>query len=249
MIRLHAIIILLLVATLAYGQCFTDRHSTLLEDAWVSCEMTQSPNSDRDASHWIMYDLGEAHKLGTTHIWNINHPEFTNMGAREIAIDLSRDGQYWQEWGTFELHAADATSYYEGQSGPDLTGNSAQFVLITVLDNFGDNCSGLAEIKIESKGLSTTSNENLTDTESSIQLQPNPAESFTNLVFESQINAPGQLSILDINGRLVQEREVAVIKGTNNIPLNLSGLPSGNYNVRLEMASASFNSQLSIIKN
>lgn len=132
----------------ATAQCYPDRHNTSRNEGWVSCEMRQSPNSDRGMGHWIMYDLGYTYTLGEMHVWNYNAPEWLDMGAREINIDISTDGLAWRPHGDHILSRADGKSIYEGETLTDFEGDTAKYVLITVKNTYGASCAGLGEVKI-----------------------------------------------------------------------------------------------------
>ena len=96
----YSFIICAVFSSIGYGQCYMDRHSTCLDDAWLSCTTQMSPNPIRGESHWIMYDFKDVHILGQSQFWNINTPGNTEMGAREILIDYSNDGINWEEYGS-----------------------------------------------------------------------------------------------------------------------------------------------------
>ena len=167
-------IIYLLNVPCAVGQCFQDRHSSVLTDCWISCESSQSPNLLRGDSHWILYDFDESHIIGNSHFWNINTPGHENKGAQLIAIDYSEDGQLWTEWGTLTLERGGQTGFYEGEAGPDFQGINAQYILLTILESYGEECRGLAEVRFESLGISTNT-ENTAFASSKLNLSPNPA--------------------------------------------------------------------------
>ncbi len=238
--------ILLFMHLSASGQCFEDRHSTLLEDYWISCTLEESPNSQRQNSHWIMYDFGDVHRIGTSHFWNINRPGYTNMGSKSITIDYSNDGVSWLEWGVLELDEAEANSFYEGQEGPDFEGLAARYILLTIDDNYGSNCSGLAEVRFESLGL-TTSTEETAFFNTSLDLAPNPAHDLTRVMLDSPINTDAQISLIDVNGRLIIVNNVTVVQGQNSWELNLSNLSPGTYAVKLTTRDTELSSQLTII--
>lgn len=132
----------------ATAQCYPDRHNTSWNEGWVSCEMRESPNPERGSGHWIMYDLGYTYSLGEMHAWNYNEPQWLDMGAREIKIDISKDGKVWKSRGTYILNRADGTSIYEGETLTDLEGDTAKYVLLTITNTYGASCAGLGEIKI-----------------------------------------------------------------------------------------------------
>lgn len=230
------------------AQCFSDRHSTLLEDYWISCTLEASPNPERPESHWIMYDFGETHRLGSSHFWNINRPGFTNMGSHELLVDYSTDGINWLEWGQFELEEAQGDSYYQGEAGPDFGGIEARYVLITITESYGQNCAGLAEVRIESMGIISSTEDLAEDSRIQINLQPNPAYDETYVEFESDGNEDAWLSVIDATGRPLYRTLIRTTKGINTAAIQLEGIPAGQYTVRLESKSGERNAQLAIVK-
>ncbi len=137
------------------AQCFPDRHSTNHDAGWLSCTTSANPNIARGSGHWIMYDLTFPYSLTELHLWNYNHPQFLNRGARQIIIDVSNDGTNWTHVETVELPQANGRSTYEGVNIMNFNNTQARFVLITVQTNWGGSCFGLAEVRI---GVNSTLN-------------------------------------------------------------------------------------------
>ncbi|HMQ07482.1 MAG TPA: T9SS type A sorting domain-containing protein [Saprospiraceae bacterium] len=125
-----------------------DRHNTSIEDTWISCQQSNSPNPVRGLSHWILYDLGFIHQLGPTHFWNLNVPEYLQSGINEIIIDVSENGSEWIQASIYSIPQAQGSGYYSGVSGPNLTGRNARYILITVSSNHGGPCAGFSEWKV-----------------------------------------------------------------------------------------------------
>lgn len=241
----YSFILCAVFSSIGYGQCYMDRHSTCLDDAWLSCSTQMSPNPVRGESHWIMYDFKVVHILGQSHFWNINTPGNTSMGASEIIIDYSNDGINWEEYGSFNITEAPASGFYEGELGPDFAGLAAQYVLLTVADNYGATCHGLSEVRFESLGIST-STEALDFTENSLNLHPNPASDFTLIEFESFKEQSLLISLMDLSGREILSQRHNAIKGDNRIRLDLVDINSGNYIIRIESQDSQISAQLSI---
>ncbi len=218
--------------SLLYGQCFQDRHNTSENEAWISCIPSINPNSTRGLSHWIMYDFGEVYKLGQSHFWNINTAGKTGAGIKTAYLDYSNDGINWTEWGTFDLEEANASGFYEGEDGPDLNELEAQYLLITVIDNYGNLCHGLSEIRIETSGLST-STEEVDLLSSEMLIHPNPAKDMAFLKVELNESLESNLTLTDMSGRVVKTDRIYLSKGINELPISLSGLSSGLYLVSL----------------
>ena len=229
------------------AQCFTDRHSTILSDGWIGCETSASPNADRGESIWIMYDFGDIRRLGTSHFWNINTPGYTNMGAQEIIIDYSLNGNEWTEWGSYLLDQGTASSYYQGQEGPDFEGLGAQYLLFTIVSNYGSSCGGLAEIKVEDLG-SITDIEDIASTKASLEVSPNPASELTFVKYASKRSGNAVIRVLNSIAQEVKRMETNIQKGDNILRLELIGLPSGIYTVQLRIEEQNFVGQLSVKK-
>jgi len=211
------------------AQCYPDRHSTIADDAWISCEMTANPNTSRGMSHWIMYDFGEAYVLGQTHFWNVNANDRTYEGISQAVIDYSFDGINWTEWGSLSLNQADGSTFYEGEDGPNFNNLKARYVLITIIENHGGDCVGLSEIKIETSGI-TTSTEDLSEIGvTQLSVYPNPADIKTQLKIASSVTLQAQMKINDMSGRTVSEDMIAIRKGYNEYPIDTANLTAGQY--------------------
>ena len=138
------IILFLFLTSTALAQQFPDRHSTDLSDSWTSCTATENPNKVREDSHWIMYDFGNEYTLQGTTVWNVNAYEQTDIGTQELVIDYSNDGEEWTELAYHTMSEAPASSFYEGEEGPNFNGINARYVIITSITNFGHaTCYGL----------------------------------------------------------------------------------------------------------
>lgn len=140
--------IITLSITQAQGQCFFDRHDTSSQSSWESCSVSNNPNPARGTSHWIMYDLGQSYDLGQMHFWNYNYPGETNKGVENIIIDYSVNATNWQGGFTHTMAEANASSFYEGEAGPQLGGITARYLLLTFDSNYGGACYGFAEMRV-----------------------------------------------------------------------------------------------------
>ncbi|MEL6276672.1 MAG: T9SS type A sorting domain-containing protein [Bacteroidota bacterium] len=216
----------ILVAGKLRTQCWPEgfTHDTRPSEMWLSCTQTMSPNPDREEGLWLMYDFGETYGLSTTTIWNYNEPGMLELGVTQVAIDYSLDGQNWTSWGTQNLSLATGRRDYPGEAGPDLTGISARYVLITVLQTgAGNTCAGLSEIRFDLDG--TVSVIDLAQ-EDLLEAYPNPTKDFV------QLRLPGKLlstvEIYDQQGRLLNR----AFPQRESIRLDLANLPSGIYMLR-----------------
>lgn len=138
------------LTTTLLAQCDFGAHSINWEDSWLSCEVSANPNPERGEGHWIMYDLGEAHHLYASHIWNLNVAGATGQGVRNCIFDVSLDGEEWESWGAMEIPEAPGDSDYIGVTGPSFDGIVGRYLLLTVDTNWdGSDCAGFAEIKVD----------------------------------------------------------------------------------------------------
>ncbi len=64
-------------------------------------------------------------------------------------------------------------------------------------------------------------------------LYPNPAKDVINLAVNAPLTGRGTVSIAHISGTIVKQIPVSLLAGENNIPVNVSTLPSGTYLVTM----------------
>jgi len=123
----------------------TDQLGNRPENNWLSCEVSDNPNPERERSHWIQYDLGARHELLNSHIWNYNVANETDRGFQSVVLDFSDDGILWNSLGMFNWPLANGETNYGGFMGPDLSGVFARYILITSLDDT-TTCRGLGKV-------------------------------------------------------------------------------------------------------
>lgn len=243
------LLISLFTFQLLNAQCDADRHSALLVDHWLSCEMSDNPNIERGSSHWILYDFGYTYALNKSTFWNCNAYGNTEAGIRNYAVDFSNDGVNWIEFGEYELGQATASTFYEGEAGPDFDGLGARYILITALSTYESNCACLSEIRFETSGI-TVDVEDVNKLNLNLTLAPNPASDLVNLQIEgSEQSFDSEISILDQSGRLISTFDHTVIKGDSNIEISTNTLSSGNYMVKIRSAEGVLTRKLIIIKD
>ena len=68
-------------------------------------------------------------------------------------------------------------------------------------------------------------------------IYPNPATKSINLSFNSPITEKVSLIVNDLSGKNVLQNNLSVIAGTNNLSLNVEGLPSGTYFIKVICSS------------
>lgn len=135
------------------AQAYPDRHSTSYTDAWVSCQVSPSPNSVDPSGHWILYDLGQLYPLGQFTLWNYNDPKNLDRGVNQYEIAISTDATSWTSAGIYNLNVSDGSAFYEGEAGPHLGDVLARYVLITAISNHGGACYGMSEVRISVDGI------------------------------------------------------------------------------------------------
>ena len=218
------IFILLLCALakqLQAQMCNDDTHSTNSFDSWVSCQTATNPNPARGNSHWVMYDLGYVYSIGPTYFWNFNVMGQTNRGMKNLIIDYSLNGTNWTQATTFQLSQATGLPTYIGEFGPDLNEIDARYILITATDTWGTSgCAGLSEVRFDIQGV--VSNEDIIDPVLTLDLFPNPAESFISIRTDYDLN---EVILLSVTGT-----ELARFEYRDRI--DISYLPSGAYMIK-----------------
>ncbi len=161
---LYILLLSLLTALSLQSQCNQDRHSTTATDGWISCEKATNPDNSIGASHWIRYDFGQVYSLHQVSIWNTSHPAFVKDGVKDVVFSFSNNGINWTTIDTFTIPRGEVSSFYEGSMICDLKGTSAQYILITALNNHGGDCYGFSEIRFYT--------ENAPNTEFTLDLRP-----------------------------------------------------------------------------
>ncbi|MFT6174728.1 MAG: hypothetical protein ACI9CP_000303 [Cryomorphaceae bacterium] len=229
------------------AQCYPDRHNTSWNDAWYSCEETESPNAERPDSHWIMYDLRHKYRLSQGKIWNINAPERLTDGFNSFAVDYSLDGENWETLGEFSASMGPGESLYEGEELFNFTGDTARYVLLTALSNYGGDCSGIAEMRIEVLDVA----EDLNDTQDEclyVEVYPNPHTSNFNLNVGSFCEGPIYYQLYNSVATLIRNGTIQD-GGVQGLQMTTAGIPSGIYNLVLIQNSQSVQTQIVKINN
>ncbi len=214
------------------AQCYPDRHSTSWFDSWISCETSINPNSIYGETHWTMYDLGYIYALTNSKLWNINEPNNLSYGIKNYTIDFSLDGNTWNYLGDFTLSQANGLSNFEGEEGPDFGNISARYILITPTSNYGGDCFGLSELKIELGDPTDVIDEELGF---NALVFPNPFDTNINIKMVTLFqDKPITYALYDILGRVIIENIIEDVSVINSINLNKSGLSSGVYILTIE---------------
>jgi len=194
----------LISSVLSFGQCYPDRHNTSWFDGWISCESSPNPNSLRGEGHWISYDFGTPYELNELKIWNINDPDLLLYGVKDISIDYSLDGVNWTSYGNTTVPLATGISTYEGEDILNFNGLKVRYLLITVVNNYGGDCTGFAEMRV-SVNPSKDENE---DVCMFADIFPNPFDENFSVVLKKKCLGDVYLAIEDATGRTVIAEEL-----------------------------------------
>jgi len=220
-------LLLVFGSTLSYAQCYPDRHSTSWFDGWLSCETSDNPNGVRGESHWISYDFGQPFILNELKVWNVNDPDLLSNGAQNVVIDYSIDGVNWTEYGHESFPMASGQSNYEGDVIADLGGITARYLLITVLDNYGGECTGFSELRVAAD---STKDEN-EDICILADVYPNPIDKEFSVFLKKKCLGDVYMAIEDATGRTVINEQI--IKLYEATLVNAEDLSPGVYFVCL----------------
>jgi hypothetical protein len=78
------------------------------------------------------------------------------------------------------------------------------------------------------------------------KMYPNPARGIVNISFSSSERTKGQLQIIDMSGKILQNKTVDIITGSNFYSLDLKQYVRGIYMIRLSTGKKSFTNKLLI---
>jgi len=231
------------------AQCNADRHSAKITDQWMSCAQTLNPNIDRGESHWILYDFGESYVLEASTIWNCNVYQQTDSGIQSYAVDYSADGLTWEEYGQYNLSQSNASTFYEGEAGPDFEGLATRYILITSLGGYGGDCACLSEVRFETSGIVTDVTE-VSELNLGITLAPNPASERVQLsITNEQAGFESEISVLDQTGKLIKKFNQQIDKGDSVVEISTAELPTGNYHLKIQSFEGVITKKLIVIQD
>ena len=232
-----------------FAQCNADRHSAKITDQWMSCERQINPNSIRGNTHWILYDFGESYTLNASTIWNCNVFGQTNSGVQSYVVDISNDGENWDLLGQYTLQQAVASTFYEGEPGPDFNGIAARYVLITSLNEFGGDCACLSEIRFETSGITVAVND-VPELDLDFSLAPNPASDLVQLsINNDKPSFDAVISVLDQTGKLIKKYNQSITNGASRIEISTIDFLSGNYLVKIQSMDGVLTRKLIVVND
>lgn len=244
---IFVIITYVLVQHVLSSQCYPNRHSTNFFDGWISCEPAPNPNPIRPVSHFITYDFGKIYKLGQMEIWNTNDPSHLDWGMRDVAIDYSINGEIWLPAGEFTFPQASGLSTYEGDAGPNLNDIEARYLLITALNNYGGQCYGLSEFRVNGEEVIVSDVDDLTRLDCvDVTLYPNPFAEKMTLLLAPGCSGDLHYLLYDILGHEIKADKASLIAGQEKTIEVGNDLPAGSYVLTIKFGGKSI--QKSLVK-
>lgn len=218
---------------LVMAQCYSDRHNTSWNEAWISCEKRDNPNPERGNGHWILYDFSHTYRLGNAKFWNINSPEFLESGIKNFYIDFSKDGMSWSNLGQFTLAKAPGESRYEGEDITSFGGDTARFVLLTAIDTYGGACAGISEVKIDVVEVLDRLHVNEQEECFEVSIYPNPHNSEFILSLNTFCKGTVDYGLYDHTGKLIMKAAFSGDEALKIRRISTGGLPAGLYHLML----------------
>ncbi|MBK8554911.1 MAG: HYR domain-containing protein [Lewinellaceae bacterium] len=106
------------------------------------------------------------------------------------------------------------------------------YLPITVKDYSNNTATCVSTVTVEPNSINGQTANRDQDTEPDkldFLMYPNPTSGFVNLRFEAVEVIPCSLRIFDLQGKLTKEAFWQSVKGENDLPLDISGLPAGLY--------------------
>jgi hypothetical protein len=151
-----------------------------------------------------------------------------------MAVDYSVDGANWTFYGNFNIEPASGRSIYEGSEGPDLSGIEARFLLVTALSNYGGDCFGFSEIRIEAENLYLDVEDTQTDDCLRVDIYPNPFLTSTKAYLNSDCYQEINYRMVDVFGRIIKEGVIPQDRSQDELSIDGENLSAGNYFLEFE---------------
>ena len=246
MYRLYYLLFFIPLSTgLLSGQCVDqEAHNTSIVSNWISCEASSNPLTTLPNSHWILYEFEEVLSIASMKLWNINNPDYLTMGSQDIRIDISRDGALWETHDTISIDMAPGHPDYIGQKIEGLEGIETKYVLMTVLSNYGAECSGFAEVKFNLGQLSTTTEDLLVN---ALKTWPNPADQKITISLESLNGKVKGYQISDMLGRTISRKDFTPSDALDQIEIKTNHLSDGQYIISVISDEGRYNESIVVV--
>ena len=143
--------------------------------------------------------------------------------SSHFIIERSADGNNFNEIGKVSAAGNSSLSlHYQFKDENPL--NGINYYRLRLVDK--DNSQNLSEIVSVRNSIL-----------SGINIFPNPAKGLITIELSVEKSVNAQIYITDMNGSKVLQNQGALIPGKNKIPINVSTLPTGVYNVNVKTAS------------
>ena len=232
-------------AAIIFGQCIDqDAHNTSIVSNWISCEARANPLSSLPNGHWVLYEFEEMVSISGLKIWNINNPDYLEMGSQEIRIDISRDGALWETHDTIEVGLAPGHPDYLGQEIEGLAGIEAKYVLMTILSNYGASCYGFAEVKFNLGDISTATEDIVSNT---LKTWPNPADKKITISLEGIDGRFLGYQISDMMGRTIFKMDYRTSEVGEELEINTIYISDGQYIISVISDEGRYNETIVVV--
>jgi hypothetical protein len=124
-----------------------DQHSVTSEQMWLSGKGVAQPT-------WIQFAFDRLQKLDKMLVWNSNQAleAILGLGAKDVTVEYSADGETWTALGDFEFAQATGLAAYAANTTVEFGGVPAKFVKLTISSNWGGILAqyGLSEVRFYS---------------------------------------------------------------------------------------------------
>jgi hypothetical protein len=161
--------------------------------------------------------------------WNVTDEE----AGTKYEIERGSDGQVWSVIHSRSAQTKSAKAAYQS---------------VDAAPSSGDNYYRLKIIKIDGSVVYSTIKKVVFEKPVTIQVTPNPASSSARLSVQSAQRASAHIRIVDMNGRVLYERDVVVEEGLNGYALPVQQLPAGMYQAEVWIDSKRYCQQLVVRK-
>jgi len=165
---------------------------------------------------------------GTKLTWQTS----SEVNSSYFEIEKSNDGTKWTSVST--IKAAGSSNIKRDYSFTDANGGNTLYRLKQV-----DKDGSFTYSSIESA--------NCGSKQAGVTIYPVPATNAMNVIVRTDKNSAATIVLIDVSGRVVRQLNTALKKGTNNITLQVAGLSSGQYFLRV-VGSEIFKTQKVTIK-
>jgi 2',3'-cyclic-nucleotide 2'-phosphodiesterase (5'-nucleotidase family) len=186
------------------------------------------------------------------------HMYGSSMGALELQISddqvnwtsiWSLSGNQGNAWQTAQL---DVSEYAPSSVKFRFVANTGSSYFSDVaIDAF--NLESITPAEVADAGNDNSEDEKTTlglndafDQENSFKLYPNPTREIVNFEIEVAQEEQVSLYLTDLSGKLIKTEQMTLNSGTQQIVYNVSDLPAGFYNVRIQGADFALNAKLVI---